>query len=234
MKKIKLLGMMYYGGPTREDFVSARTYVKPFIDTDASILLHYPENRLDIRELAGFFDAVLLSGSYSDIDADLFGQKKRPETCAFARAEDIYGMETLRAFRAAGKPILGICYGAQLVNVAFGGDLLQHIERDDRHLCHDIRAYHNTEVLPGTMLADLIGAGWHLTNSSHHQAVGRLAEGFRLCARAEDGVPEAIEGDNALALQWHPETMPPDMTCGILASFVKAARLGRWERVVRG
>ena len=113
-------------------------------------------------------------------------------------------------------PILGVCRGAQALNVARGGTLCQHLpdvvgdqvthrQRDDAP-----RTTHSVEVLPGTRLSELLGARSLSVNSFHHQAVERLGRGLRVGARAPDGTIEAVEDPRrpfVLAVQWHAETL---------------------------
>ena len=104
-------------------------------------------------------------------------------------------------------PLLGICRGSQALNVACGGTLHQHLagHRQSEPGC---RVTHEVEVLGGTRLAGLLGAGTHAVNSFHHQAVDRLGRGLRIAARAADGTVEAIEGPGfAIGVQWHAEAL---------------------------
>lgn len=228
-----ILGMMYYGGKKKGDFCDPSYYVRSVQREGASLLLKYPGADLPADYIAETFDALLLSGSWSDIDPAIFGQDPHPESENFDKETDLYTIELLHRFRNAGKPVLGICYGAQILNVAYGGGIRQDIPRDTHYLMHNCNgSYHNTEVKENTLLGNIIGPGTHLTTTSHHQEMNPIAEGFIVSAVAEDGIVECIEAENALGIQWHPERMKRDWNQGLFPVFAEAARLGSFERAL--
>ena len=152
--------------------------------------------------------ALLLPGG-GDIDPGLYGQNAE---CSYNidRTRDERELELIRQFTVTRRPILGICKGIQILNVAFGGDLIQDLETAQAHKweertgdkLHQIRAPEDSFLYP-------LYGGCFSVNSAHHQAVGRLAPGLAAAARAEDGVIEALEcpEKNIYAVQWHPERM---------------------------
>ena len=154
------------------------------------------------RELEGL---VLQGGA--DISPLAYGEQPLKPEWAGDPMRDRYEIELVRAFAAAGKPVLGICRGAQLVNVALGGSLHQDIpaHRSDEYDQHA----HDVRLEPGSALARLYGeTGPRRVVSIHHQAIKGLAPGLTVEARAEDGVIEAVRGTGAsyiCAVQWHPE-----------------------------
>lgn len=161
--------------------------------------VHLPLVAGNATALAERLDGLLLSGG-----ADVGDQPDR----------DQIEFDLIEAFRAAGKPILGICRGAQILNVACGGSLVQDLPlgtgADHADLSHP-RAFRRHRVVtePGTLAARLYGAEvW--VNSFHHQAVDQPGDGVNLCAQADDGVVEAIEGAGFLGVQWHPEALDQD------------------------
>lgn len=160
-------------------------------------------------------DALMLQGG-ADVSPGMYGQQPiRPEW-AGDPVRDAYEVELIEAFIAAGKPVLGVCRGHQLINVAFGGSLYQdiltqrpgaiaHVNREayDRH-------HHRVRFEPGSRLAALYpGQDEVVVNSIHHQAIDRLGNGLMVEALGvEDGVIEAVRGTGrsyVVGVQWHPE-----------------------------
>lgn len=154
------------------------------------------------------FEGLLLPGG-GDVDPALYGQENRGSRNP-DRALDERELAVLRSFFAAGKPVLGICRGQQMLNAAFGGTLIQHLSTATTHQWEETTGdkVHEIFALEGSFLRTLYGERFSV-NSAHHQAVDRLAEGFRATAWAEDGVTEAIEWPERRiwAVQFHPERM---------------------------
>ena len=131
-----------------------------------------------------------------------------------------------------GLPLLGICRGAQLLNVFRGGNLYQNLPEDipGLHLKRHVTARKQVEIVPSTRLAEVMGTRQVLVNSLHRQGVRQLGAGLRICARDRDGVVQAIEGTSGpwlLGVQWHPEYLvraPAQRR--IFAALVAAARAG--------
>ena len=157
-------------------------------------------------EYARELDGLVLQGG-ADISPLAYGEQPLKPEWAGDPVRDQYEIELVRAFTAACKPVLGICRGAQLVNVALGGSLHQDIpaHRSDDYDQHA----HEVRLEPGSGLARLYGeTGPRRVVSIHHQAIKRLAPGLTVEARAEDGVIEAVRGTGKsyiCAVQWHPE-----------------------------
>lgn len=137
----------------------------------------------------------------------------------------------------AGKPVLGICRGIQLLNIACGGTLIQDLPSQKpgcwKHAQQCPHAYqtHPVELVPDSKLAGLVGHTSIYTNSHHHQAVDKVAPGFAVCATTADGVIEAIEAEQgwALGVQWHPEgyfPKDPD-AAAIFRAFIDACAANR-------
>jgi putative glutamine amidotransferase len=152
-------------------------------------------------------DGVCLSGG-PDLDPAAYGAHERhAELGPTEPPLDAFELALARAAIARGTPLLGICRGAQALNVACGGTLHQHVP-GHRQAEPGATATHDVEVLPGTRLAALLGAGTLAVNSFHHQAVDRLGRGLSIAARAADGTVEAIEGAGfVLGVQWHAEAL---------------------------
>ena len=187
------------------------------------------------------YDALLLCGG-EDVDPKYFGQEvngsEEPDL-----ARDEAELALVAKYVAAGKPILGICRGHQLINVALGGDLIQHIG-DNLCLFHrrgdlPVDRIHPIIVDENGFVGKLIGTQNLLVNSSHHQAVGTLGKGLRAVAWAESGLVEAVEHESLpiRGVQWHPERIsfekrrPEAVGCeAIFHWFIEAAAAGKNER----
>ncbi|MBX6350863.1 MAG: gamma-glutamyl-gamma-aminobutyrate hydrolase family protein [Clostridia bacterium] len=180
-----------------------------------------PGERLAEGEAAALvarFDGLLLTGGL-DVDPARWGEPPHRETKVDAERDELE-FALLLAARDLGLPILGVCRGCQVINVAFGGSLLQHLPclsgvnehrqtRLDPPLARG-ELSHEVAIAPGTRLAAVLGAGVLKVNSLHHQAVGRLGEGLRVSAQSPDGVVEGIEADGPawiVGVQFHPEEL---------------------------
>jgi len=172
-------------------------------------------NSLTLADYAAELDGLVLQGG-TDISPQTYGEQPLRPEWAGDPERDRYEIELLERFLKIGKPILGICRGQQLINVALGGTLYQDTatQKPGAQVHQDVAVYdnkyHHVEILPGTRLAALYpGVGHAKVNSLHHQAVNRLGKGLAVEAHsAEDGVIEAIrhEGPHYIAgVQWHPE-----------------------------
>lgn len=151
---------------------------------------------------------LLLPGG-GDVDPSRYGQKI-DGSANIDEVLDQREIELIRRFSTAGKPILGICRGLQILNVAFGGDLIQDIETAPAHKWEESTGdkVHMVTAAKDSFLYPLYGESFSV-NSAHHQAVNAIADGFSIAARAADGVVEALENreKNIFAVQWHPERM---------------------------
>jgi len=176
-------------------------------------------------------DGLLLTGG-GDIDPAQYGAQPHPATGRVSGPRDAAELELLAAAEAAGTPVLGVCRGMQLVNVARGGTLTQHLASDAGHApAPGTFGAHPVRVAAGTRLAGILGADGAAAGvpTAHHQAVDRLGDGLVATAWAQDGVIEAVESSSAgdpflLAVQWHPEagTDPRLIEALVAASTAKA------------
>ena len=163
-----------------------------------------------IDETLDAVDGLIFSGG-ADLDPGLYGQEAHPETSGITEERDRAELALLEGALARDMPVLAICRGSQVLNVARGGDLVQHLPEvvgDERHK-HTPGAFadHDVALEEGTRLASLLGAGLAV-KSHHHQGLGRVGEGLRVAAHAEDGTIEAVEDPShrfAVGVLWHPE-----------------------------
>ena len=177
------------------------------------VLLSYEQkNTQDFDSCDGF---VLTGGI--DIHPDFYQNDRvdYPNTTVFNESRDLFEMQVFEYARQQNKPVLAICRGLQLVNIALGGNLIQDLQENgftNHRKGPDGDREHKIEVKPGTLLAQIAGVQHGFVNSAHHQGLDQIAEGLYVSAFSEDGVVEAIEYKEAnkpflLAVQWHPERM---------------------------
>lgn len=161
-------------------------------------------------------DALLVLGG-ADVDPSLYGQSPHPAVYGADRRVDEIEAALVRSAQERAVPVLGVCRGLQLINVVHGGSLVQHLPADGAHSSRirpDTTVGHEVRLVEGSRLHELYGVDLLPIRSAHHQAIDRVAPGFRVTARADDGVVEAIESEPGspwlLAVQWHPEAPDAD------------------------
>ena len=171
----------------------------------------------EIAKLIRDCQGVLLPGSPADVDPQKFGEAKNPKTNPADPPRDNVDELLLQDAYNMHKPVFGICYGLQSLNVWRSGTLLQHIEGTEvnHEAGRDVAVAHAVDVAPASRLARMIAAaespeGTLEVNSSHHQSAAVVGDGLRVVARSpQDDVIEAIEGTSpdhfVIAVQWHPE-----------------------------
>jgi len=170
-------------------------------------------------------DGVLFIGG-DDVDPRLYSEEPKPGTGTIFAPRQRFERWVYEEARNRRLPVFGVCYGMQLINVLEGGTLYQDIRRDVRSkLNHRSKSSprHRVRIEPNSRLAYVLGRRSADVSSEHHQAVNRLAPGFRAVAHAPDGVIEAIECDDEciLAVQWHPErTLRSGATRSLFRWFV--------------
>ena len=169
-----------------------------------------PPSTEGIEETLDRLDGLLFSGG-SDLDPELYGQEAHPETNGIVPARDRAEIALLRSALERNMPVLAVCRGSQVLNVALGGDLVQHLPDvvgDEKHKhTPGLFADHDVDLEPGTHVQKILGDHAPV-KSHHHQGYGRLGDGLREAARAEDGTVEALEDPErrfAIGVLWHPE-----------------------------
>lgn len=175
----------------------------------------------------GSIDGLLLPGGW-DVDPALYGEEADAAVGPIDPDLDRTELDLFRQARSGGLPVLGICRGQQVINVALGGSLFQHIDDHDQRALGRAHLAHRVAVDPASELAQAAGETTLEVNSLHHQAVRSLAPGLRTTARGEDGTVEGIESDDGLvvAVQCHPEELAGDLPWArsLFERFVSRAR----------
>ena len=187
---------------------------------------------------AAILDSVsglVLTGG-EDVDPARYGEKRHEKVRSINAARDATEIALIEGAKARGKPVLAICRGIQILNVALGGTLVQDIPSQlDTRIAHDEDSprnsrSHEISIEPRSLIAKAVGTERCTVNSFHHQSVKRVADGLRVTARSPDGVIEGLESIDdwwVLAVQWHPEEMtdsPEPWDRGLFKAF--AQRLG--------
>jgi putative glutamine amidotransferase len=163
-----------------------------------------------VEETLDVLDGIVFSGG-SDLDPATYGQERHEATGGIVAERDRAELALLQAALARDMPVLAVCRGSQVLNVALGGDLVQHLPEvigDEKHqqLAGEF-SEHGVALEPETRLGELLGEHAPV-KSHHHQGFGKLGEGLREAARADDGTIEALEDPSrrfALGVLWHPE-----------------------------
>ncbi|MGA5422197.1 gamma-glutamyl-gamma-aminobutyrate hydrolase family protein [Streptomyces lavendulocolor] len=205
-----LIGVTTYLDPARWGVWEMRAALLPetyprLVQAAGGIAAMLPPDAPGVaEEVVARLDGLVVAGG-ADVDPARYGAARDPRTGPAAQERDAWELALIGAALAAGTPVLGICRGMQLLNVALGGTLVQHLDGHTGGV--GVFGSHTVKPVPGTRLASLAGEAVTVP-TYHHQAVDRLGDGLTPSAHAEDGTVEAVEHAGAhwaLGVQWHPE-----------------------------
>lgn len=226
------------GLPGQDWFWLSMDYVRA-VENAGGVPLPFPVVSPDAAEaILAAVDGVVFTGG-SDIDPSLYGQKPGPRLGRVNPVRDQFELATLKRALTTRKPLLAICRGLQLLNIACGGDLYQDVYQERRadgeesfwHACRQYpkhHAAHTVRLSEGGLLRQVFDAEAISVNSFHHQAVRTVGAGLEVEAVADDGIVEALRVKSApfaLAVQWHPEMMAEtdSAQASLFEAFVMAA-----------
>jgi putative glutamine amidotransferase len=216
----------------------SRSYVDAVQRAGGLALLLPPDPQLaqEPAQALELIDGLLLAGG-ADIDPASYGQPAHAETQDSVPERDAFEIALTRAAIDRDLPVLGICRGMQLINVALGGTLTQHLPEHLGHQEHRrvVGSFdgsdHDVDVADGTLAMRVIGSARHGTKSHHHQGIDRVGDGLSISATSPfDGVIEAVELPQrafVLGVQWHPEA---DAMSPVVGGLVEAAGAHAHER----
>ena len=194
------------------------------------LLPHEPELAPAYLDL---IDGLIVTGGAFDVDPALFGAASRHPSVTLKARRTAFELAIVQGAVACDMPLLGICGGQQLMNVALGGSLIQHIPDEVGDcLAHEqpnprTEPGHDVEVIAGSRLAAIVGSARVAVNSAHHQAVKAVAPACVVNAVAADGVVEGIEAPGrrfCIGVQWHPEYHISPADTALLRAFVEACQ----------
>ena len=222
-----------YGHWHVDAFLLQRSYVEAVQRAGGTAVMLPPDPDADPDQLLDVIDGLILAGG-RDIDPESYGADRHPLTDESRTERDEFEIRLARRAMERDIPLLGICRGMQLMNVARGGTLVQDLTEHVGHEDHrrTVGTFdgndHPVRLADGSLAARATGEGRHETLSHHHQGIDRVGDGLQITGWADnDELPEALEDPGlqfALGVQWHPEADPDSQ---VVAALVEAAR---WRR----
>lgn len=221
------------GGYSKDPTYAQRQNYCEQVAAAGGIPLILPYHMNLVEHYAQILDGLLITGGKADVPPSFYGHSDTHKTTYLIPEKSEFEAALAKAMFVLDKPILGICGGMQLINVIFGGTLIQHIPDEvSDYLLHD-QSYcryepgHSIDIVTGTYLHHLTQSNSGAVNSAHHQAVKIVADNFIVNARASDGVIEGIEHKDphhfVLGVQWHPEFEISTIDKAIFKTFIEAS-----------
>jgi len=221
------------GGYSKFPWYAVRENYMNAISHAGGLPIALPYNDKQIGEYMHLIDGLLLTGGAFDIDPNLFGRTKHNSVVSLKSQRTAFELSTARTALESDIPLLGICGGEQLINVALGGSLIQHIPDEVRNVLEHEQLNprnqpgHSVNIVSGTLLHNIVGLDEIRVNSAHHQAVESVGPTGIVNAYAPDGIIEGIEEPGhrfCLGVQWHPEFHISSGDFKIFDAFVTACQ----------
>lgn len=218
------------GGYSDRPWYALRTDYSKAVANNGGIPVLVPYQQELINEYVSFCDGFIFPGGEYDINPSYYGEKPDPKTSVSCDARTKFEIDLLKKVLEKDKPLLGICAGEQLLNIALGGTLYQDIPSCIKtNINHkpggdSSQDRHFIDVDKNTMLHKIVGKDRYKINSHHHQSVNKLGEGLIVSAKADDGVIEAIERPKShfcIGVEWHPEYEKNEEDSKLIKSLIK-------------
>ncbi len=222
-----------HNGEHPDAYFIRKAYVDAIVQAGGIPLIVPPQPKERVAAALSRVQGLVLTGGV-DVDPRLYGEQPRPSCGEISPLRDELDLAAAAYALQHNLPLLAICRGVQVLNVALGGSLVQDIPDEvpgalkHRQQAPGWYATHAVAVQPDTLLSSIVGSGTLDVNSLHHQAVKRVGKGLRIAATAPDGIIEALESTEhrfVLGVQWHPELMVESCPAAraVFEHFVHAA-----------
>lgn len=221
------------GGYSKFPWYALRVNYCSAVQAAGGIPIILPPDANLIDQYAEMIDGLIVSGGAFDVDPALFGEESVHDTVVLKTDRTDFELGLTKRFIDEDRPLFGICGGQQLLAVALGGSLIQHIPDEvDKALAHEQpnprdEAGHEVRIAVGSQLHDIVGETTLAVNSAHHQAVKEVPDNILIDAVASDGVIEGIEDPSkkwCIGVQWHPEFHISEGDRRLYDSFIQACR----------
>jgi len=241
-QKLPLIGIVLDYKSGSKDSYSIRphyaircNYVE-MINKAGGVAILLPYDFAAISTYLSLIDGLMIVGGHFDIHPKKYGEKEIHESVTLNETREEFESALTSCALKTNLPILGICNGMQLINVLFGGNIIQHIPEAGNFLNHEqsktenhdsSKSHHLVNIDSSSILHKIVGVDAIQTNSSHHQAIKNVVEPLKISARASDGIIEAIENPLhpfCIGVQWHPEFDVSAADRKIFESFIDAAK----------
>jgi putative glutamine amidotransferase len=214
---------------SKKPWYALRTDYSNIVEKAGGIPILIPYSK-DIKSQLSIIDGLIIPGGDEDVNPKFYGQKITSSTVKTNDIRAEYELEFTRLALEKNIPVFGICNGLQLINVLFGGTLIQHIpdthKSDINHEQADPKCQptHDILIQENTLLSELTTEKNIKVNTTHHQAVDKVAKGLTVSARAPDGIIEAVESNDyrfLVGVQWHSEYQNSDLDRNLFKRFVE-------------